>query len=115
VIVIETSAMVAIYRREPGYADYLQAIARAASASLPASCFVESMMVLARHATARQAVASFLEEQKISFALIDEKVAKLAADAFLRFGKGRGHPAQLNFGELPLLCGCQAPRCSAAL
>ena len=30
---------------------------------------------------------------------IDATVSWLAADAFLRYGKGRGHRAQLNFGD----------------
>ena len=91
--------MVAIYRREPDHADYLQAIARAESANLPASCFVESVMVLARHASAKQDIEAFLDKHEISLTPLDAGSAKLAADAFLRFGKGRGHPARLNFGD----------------
>jgi len=29
----------------------------------------------------------------------DERQARLADAAFLRYGKGQGHPAQLNFGD----------------
>jgi len=29
----------------------------------------------------------------------DEPQARVAADAFQRYGKGRGHPAQLNMGD----------------
>ena len=29
----------------------------------------------------------------------DQHAAKLAVSAFRRYGKGRGHPAQLNFGD----------------
>ena len=91
--------MVAIYKREGDYGDYLQAIAHAESASLPASCFVESIMVLERHASAKGDIENFLEAHEIAVASVDAKVAKLAAEAFLRFGKGRGHPARLNFGD----------------
>jgi ribonuclease VapC len=29
----------------------------------------------------------------------DERQARLADAAFIRYGKGQGHPAQLNFGD----------------
>jgi ribonuclease VapC len=99
VIVVETSAMVAIYRREPDNASYLEAIARAEAVSFPASCFVESIMALSPFPSAKSDIERFLVKHEIGLAPIHEQVAKLAADAFLRFGKGRGHPARLNFGD----------------
>jgi ribonuclease VapC len=30
---------------------------------------------------------------------VTEATARLAADAFQRFGRGSGHPARLNFGD----------------
>ncbi len=35
----------------------------------------------------------------ITFIPLDEPVARLAADAFSRYGRGAGHPAALNFGD----------------
>ncbi|WP_342778693.1 type II toxin-antitoxin system VapC family toxin [Phreatobacter stygius] len=35
----------------------------------------------------------------VPFTSLDEPIARLAADAFERFGKAIGHPAKLNFGD----------------
>jgi len=91
--------MVAIYRREPECDSYLAAIARAEAATLPTCCFVESIMALSRFPSATADIERFLDQNEVTLAPVDAKVARLAAMAFLRFGKGRGHPAQLNFGD----------------
>ena len=41
----------------------------------------------------------FLEEIEAVVTPFDEHQARLADDAFRRYGKGRGHPAQLNLGD----------------
>jgi ribonuclease VapC len=41
----------------------------------------------------------FLEETGAIVMPFDERQARLADMAFLRYGKGQGHPAQLNFGD----------------
>lgn len=35
----------------------------------------------------------------ITFVPMDEAIARLAADAFARYGRGTGHTAALNFGD----------------
>lgn len=98
-IVLETSAIVAIYKREEGFERYLDAISRAESVSMPASCFVESVITLSKFASAKADIERFLDSHEIGLASIDLRIAKLASEAFLRYGKGRGHPARLNFGD----------------
>jgi ribonuclease VapC len=41
----------------------------------------------------------FLDEIEVQVMPFDETQARLAADAFQRYGKGQGHPAQLNKGD----------------
>jgi ribonuclease VapC len=41
----------------------------------------------------------FLDEIDAIVTPFDETQARLAADAFRRYGKGLGHPAQLNMGD----------------
>jgi ribonuclease VapC len=91
--------MLAVYRREPDYQSYLEAVARAESARLPASCFLETIMVLSRFPSALAEIEGFLDKHEIGLAAIDDRVATIAVGAFLQFGKGRGHPARLNFGD----------------
>jgi ribonuclease VapC len=41
----------------------------------------------------------FLEEIEVIVVPFDEPQARVAADAFQRYRKGQGHPAQLNMGD----------------
>jgi ribonuclease VapC len=36
---------------------------------------------------------------RLAIGVFDRMTARMAADAFLLYGKGRGHPAQLNFAD----------------
>ena len=62
--------------------------------------FVEASIVIeARHgADGLRALDRFVERAGIVVAAVDLEQAKLARDAFSRFGKGR-HAAALNFGD----------------
>jgi ribonuclease VapC len=98
-IVLETSAVVAIYKREAGSERFLAAISEADVLVLPASCFVESVMALSRFASATRDIERLLERHEIDIAPIDGAVARHAVSAFSRYGRGSGHPANLNFGD----------------
>jgi ribonuclease VapC len=44
-------------------------------------------------------IQKVLEEAEISIVAIDGSIAKRAVAAFAAYGKGRGHPAQLNLAD----------------
>jgi ribonuclease VapC len=46
----------------------------------------------------RGLLAQFLEEQEIVVVPFDDRHGRVAAEAFVQYGKGR-HPAALNFGD----------------
>jgi ribonuclease VapC len=48
---------------------------------------------------AQEDVREFLEAAGIRTVSVTDKEAETALDAFSRYGKGRGHPAQLNMGD----------------
>lgn len=48
---------------------------------------------------AQDAVARFLDLMGINVLSIPASAGSIALDAFARYGKGRGHPAQLNMGD----------------
>ena len=55
-----------------------------------------------RHASVAEAqedVSEFLGTAGVRTVSITGKEAEAALDAFSRYGKGRGHPAQLNMGD----------------
>jgi ribonuclease VapC len=99
-IVLETSALVAIGRKEHDAAVHLQMISLVrGGVFLPASCYLEAVMVLLPGGTPREWINDFLADNAITIAPITDTTARLAADAFERFGRGTGHPARLNFGD----------------
>ncbi len=101
---LDASAIVAILTREPeaeALADLLEA-ARAPITS-PIALF-EAVLGICRkrHASIEEAeedVHEFLEMAAIELIPITSKEAETALSAFSRYGKGRGHPAQLNLGD----------------
>jgi ribonuclease VapC len=101
---VDASAIVAILIREPeadALADALDG-ARAPITS-PIAIF-EAVLGICRHrrASVEEAEAhvdEFLEIARVRVVPIGEREGELALAAFARYGKGRGHPAQLNLGD----------------
>jgi len=100
VIVIDTSAMVAILRDEPERRAFTQVIERADRCLMSAVSFVEASIVLeARNGDdGLRDFDYFLLKAGIEIEAVDAELAKAARSAFSRFGKGR-HEANLNFGD----------------
>lgn len=98
-IVVDTSAVVAIAAREPD-ADLLsRALLKAPGRSMSAGNYLECAMVMIRRRLGGRAeLDAWLRERRIAIIPVDRELAELAADAFIRFGKGR-HPAGLNYGD----------------
>jgi ribonuclease VapC len=101
VIVIDTSALVAILRREDEADEFLRLIAGAERCLLSAVSLLETSMVLAGRTgdeAAWRDLDDLIEVAVIEIMPQDTKQVRIARAAFLRFGKGR-HPAGLNFGD----------------
>ena len=99
-MVIDSSALVAIFLNEPQRPRFLELIARADKKLLSAASVVESGIVLetrAGPAIARE-FDLFLHEADIEIVSVDEVQADRARMAHRKFGKGN-HPASLNFGD----------------
>jgi ribonuclease VapC len=99
-IVIDSSALVAILRDEPERRPFIDAIVDHGAPRMSAATYVEASMVmeLRRGDRAGREVDVFLEEVGITIEPVDEAQARIAREAFRRFGKGR-HRAALNFGD----------------
>jgi len=115
-LILDSSAIVAIFVREPGY-EFLQAKLEAGSTrGIGAPTLVETGLVLTNRlkVSARNPLARFVREFEIQILPFSEAHWRQAFDAYGRFGKGR-HKAALNFGDCltyatakvashPLLC-----------
>ena len=101
---VDASAMVAILTREPEADELIGRLDDAGAAVTSPIAVFEAVLGISRkrHASvdeAKQDLADFLGAAKISLVPITEKDAAIALDAFARYGKGKGHPAQLNLGD----------------
>ncbi len=100
VVVVDTSAIVAILQMEPG-ADVLTQVMEVAQARLLSSAsFVEAGIVLeARFGAADSGMLErFVADAEIDVVALTRAQARAALGGFRRFGKGR-HPAALNLGD----------------
>jgi len=100
-MVIDSSAVVAVLFDEPEALTFLSHIAAAEICRLSAASFVEIGIVLRRDPTGRRRIAfdEMLSTMSVRIETVTEEQARLAVDAFGRFGKGTGHPAGLNYGD----------------
>jgi ribonuclease VapC len=100
-IAVDSSAIVAILRTEPEEQRFVDAIIAAGATCLSAVSLQEASMVLAGRGGAEAAwipLDDFIARARMEVVPHDRRLAEVAREAFLRFGKGR-HPAGLNFGD----------------
>jgi ribonuclease VapC len=100
-MVIDTSALIAIALGEPSGQLLLDRIEPAAERVISSVSLLEAGMVLrARLGPAAVPVLyRLVAELGLELIAFDGAQARAAIAAFGRFGKGMGHPAQLNFGD----------------
>jgi ribonuclease VapC len=103
-MVIDSSALVALLAREPEAARIAAAIEAAPSRLTIPLVLLEAAMVLSTRlgvepAIAERAIAAVIEEADITVLPETRETAQAALAAFARYGKGRGHKAQLNLAD----------------
>ena len=101
---VDASAIVAILTGESEADNLADTLEKArAPITSPIAIFEATQGVCRkRHASveeAEQDVGEFLELAGVRIEPITDKEARSALAAFSRYGKGRGHPAQLNLGD----------------
>lgn len=99
-IALDSSAIIAIVRLETEAARFSRVMSER-TAIVSAPTLLETHMVLSQKLEGgpRDLLPRFLESPLVSFIDFTMPMLALAQDAFDRFGKGRGHPARLNFGD----------------
>ena len=100
-IVVDTSALIAILRREPEADSFLQIISQSEHCLLSSVSLLEISMVLAGSAgdaTAWMELDALIARAGMEVVAQDTELIEAARGAFLRYGKGR-HPAGLNLGD----------------
>ena len=115
-MIVDTSALAAVFFREPGFDALLVKLAQAEAVGIGAPTLVEAGIVLTARLgfDARAGLTRFLTEAAIVVVPFGDAHWRRSVEAYVTFGKGR-HPAGLNFGDClsyataklagrPLLC-----------
>ena len=99
-MVIDSSALIAILSGEPEARVFRTLIRTAANRLLGAPSRVEAGIVaLARRGEpGLEQMQALIDRLELEVIVLSDEQAKLAIEAFRRFGKGR-YPAGLNFGD----------------
>ena len=99
-IVVDSSAVIAILLEEPDHASIIRILARQTNAVMAAPNVLEVLMVLTGRdiEKAAEALDCLLSDHRITVTAWSDDLVPGAHAAFIRYGKGR-HPAGLNFGD----------------
>lgn len=111
---VDASAFLAIVLKEPDGQRFSRAMENAERLfTSPVAVFEIVTAIMRERALprreAQRAVERALRVAKVEVISIDEEIGGLALEAFERYGKGRGHKAQLNMGD------CFSYACAKAL
>ena len=98
-IVIDTSVLVALRLGEDDAPRLRDRIAKEQRRLVPASCYLEFVLVSRLGENRHDWLRDLLRHVRAEITPIDSTVAKVAADAAERYGRGSGHRARLNFGD----------------
>jgi ribonuclease VapC len=100
VIALDTSAIVAVAFGEADARIYLGEIARNECVLGTPTLFEAYVVVRSSGSPAALRILDqLIEHPALAVVAFDKDHFALACAAFDRYGKGRGHPAQLNFGD----------------
>lgn len=99
-MVIDTSALLAVFLGEAERPRFLESITQAETRRISAANALETGIVLEarRGEAAGREFDLFLHQAKVDIIPVDAEQIEIARVAWRKYGKGR-HPAALNFGD----------------
>ncbi|WP_416356655.1 type II toxin-antitoxin system VapC family toxin [Aureimonas phyllosphaerae] len=100
-IVLDTSALIAILADEPEADAFSALLSEQREVSLSAgTAFEADIVARGRWGQAGSVrMSALLEKAAVRIEPFDEGQRRVAAEAYARYGRGSGHPARLNFGD----------------
>jgi len=99
-MIVDSSAIVAILRKEPDWLRLLEVIYAGPSAVSSATLFETSIVIDSkRDPVLSRELDDFCRNASVKIVPFDENQARIARQAYRDFGRGSGHPARLNFGD----------------
>ena len=100
-MVVDTSALVAILRKEPEAADFTRTLLASESSMICVPTLLETAIVIERLGgeSAMRELNRFVEFVRLVPVAFGIEHFGLARRAYRDYGKGSGHPAGLNYGD----------------
>jgi len=100
-MILDTSAIVAVIEDEPEADQFLALMLDAPRVRMSASTYVDTGVVIdsRNDPVLSRSLDTLLEELGVTIEPVTTEQAVIARRAYRDFGKGRSHPAQLNFGN----------------
>ena len=103
-MVIDSSAIMAVLLAEPDAARIAKRIAAERQSLISAANYVEAGQVYTQRQRLDPEISlaryrAFLDNNGVEIAPVDEAQARLALTARIKYGRGFGHPARLNYSD----------------
>lgn len=100
-MIIDTSALMAILRRETDARVFSEAMELASRRRVSAGTYIEAAIVVDsnRDPVLSRRLDDLISDAEITIEPVTPSQALLARAAYRDFGKGSGHQAQLNYGD----------------
>jgi ribonuclease VapC len=99
VIVVDTSALIAILRDEADAAIIAEALGEAERRLISAGTILEAGIVTVHRGDEHTRLMELVKRAGLEIVTISEVEAYAGISAFRRYGRGSKHPAKLNFGD----------------
>jgi ribonuclease VapC len=100
-MIVDSSAIVAILKKEPEYGGILESLDRADTISISSGTYLELSVMIGRlnDPVMNRGIDELIVQFDIAVEPFTEEQAQIARQAYRDYGKGSGHRAQLNFGD----------------
>jgi len=100
-MIVDTSALVAILRHEPEHLAFAKALDMAGILQMSAASYLELSIVIdgRRDPVMSREIDELIERFDIRIEPVTPEQARIARQAYRDYGRGSGHPANLNFGD----------------
>ena len=100
-MIVDTSALIALIDGETEADEFLDLIAHSPQVSISAATYLEASIVIdsRNNPVLSRSLDTLLDDLAVSIEPVTAEQAVVARQAHRDFGKGRQHPAQLNFGD----------------
>lgn len=100
-MIVDSSAIIAILRKEPEHRAFEKVLDDAKSLHISAATYLEFSIVIdsRRDPAMSREIDDFLDRFGIQIEPVSVEQARIARQAYRDYGKGSGHLANLNFGD----------------